>query len=127
MPIYWYRFSNQCILSTKLKHETISIHFFHENEHPQQRTKWKILVFEDVAINHCGTNSKRECTMISIGDPMDQCISAKDTQKWMKSKCGSESVHLNRFKLQHDNISVFCCVFMMHLFSLSLCCLFERS
>ena len=61
---------------------------------------WKTLVFKDVAMKHFGTNSKRERTIISIGDSMDEFTASQETQKWMKSEYGFESVHLNRFKLQ---------------------------
>merc|ERR1719334_1417858 len=101
LPLSWYRI--QKLLTTKLARHVISARSLHDVEYPQQPTKWKTLCFKQIAKNHFGTETQRRCSIISIGDAMDEYEASIYTQKWMKSECGFQSVALNRFKLQRQS------------------------
>ena len=101
IPESWY--SIKQLLTTKLVGHVISARSLYNEQYPQQPTTWKTLVFQHIAAKHFGTDIQTECSIISIGDSMDEYTASINTQKWMKSECGFESVHLNRFKLQSQS------------------------
>ena len=100
-PASWYRIKQ--LLSTKLVGRVISARSLFNKQYPKQTTTWKTLVFKQIAKKHFGTDTQTKCSIISIGDSLDEYTASINTQKWMKSECGFQSVHLNRFKLQRQS------------------------